>query len=250
MLKQVVMGAVCALVLAACSSSGGSSSSVSHHSSNTGSGNTASKPKPAPVASTGKQYVVLGSGSHNLTFPEAAKIHKISVNGKTFDLAAANFGANFNDGWKTYGGGNRIGKAPPAGLSEASVWTGSQNATAGVVTVADSGQRFGFFNGKFTDEKSLPRGKVTYSADVVSTRTGALYLSKSEIHADFATKKLTATVSRDNIALSADIKGNRFESAANAATKVQGGFFGSQAAEIAGVFQSGDVVGAFGGKKK
>ncbi|WP_304334725.1 transferrin-binding protein-like solute binding protein [Conchiformibius steedae] len=249
MLKQVVMGAVCALVLAACSSSGGSSSSVSHHSSNTGSGNAASKPKPAPVASTGKQYVVLGSGSHNLTFPEAAKIHKISVNGKTFDLAAANFGANFNDGWKTYGGGNRIGKAPPAGLSEASVWTGSQNATAGVVTVADSGQRFGFFNGKFTDVKTLPTGKVTYSADVVSTRSGGIRFSKYDIQADFATKKLTANVG-DNIALNADIKGNRFESAANAATKVQGGFFGNKAAEIAGVFQNGDVVGAFGGKKK
>ncbi|MDO5058436.1 MAG: transferrin-binding protein-like solute binding protein [Neisseria sp.] len=262
-MKKLALLTFSALMLAACGSGGGGSDENAQPS--TGSTTTPAKPskpdtaKPnnnggnqpgKPAASNSNAHsLVSGNGSNTLSFPDAAKIRKIKVNGKTFDLTTVDFGAKVNDDWRVSSPNFLIkGKAAPQGIKSVAIWTGSQNATAGVIQTEGSDQRYGFFNGKPTNVAELPKGKVTYHVSVISTKPNGLSLTQTNIAADFAAKKLSGTVG--NIALKADIKGNRFESAAGAATEVKGGFFGKNAAEVAGAFKNGDTVGAFGGGKK
>ncbi|UOP04561.1 transferrin-binding protein-like solute binding protein [Conchiformibius kuhniae] len=258
-MKKMILAAACALALAACGSSGGGSVSYNSSVSKGSSGSTGSSgaaPATARVQS-GKNYFVVANGKQQLAFPDAAKIRKLNVNGVEFDLTDGRYGAQVNNGWRSFGNGLMAGQRPPAGVESFNVWVGSNNTTAGVITAIANGekQRFAFFNGKPTDVKQLPSGRVVYDVGVVSTSPAGSFMTRSlDVTADFATKKVSANIERtagnNGIVLNADIKGNRFESPKGAATSVQGGFFGNGAAEIGGVFANGQTVGAFVGKKK
>ena len=145
-----------------------------------------------------------------------------------------------------------IASGEPKSVQKFLVNTASANATAGVLEV--NGKKQAFFSGHFTPAAELPKGQVHYSTSVASMHSGANYdITRTELTANFDSKKLTGTISRDakfgdNIAVNAQISGNKFEQ--SGATQVKGGFFGKNAAEVAGGFSSGNTVGAFVGSKK
>ena len=145
-----------------------------------------------------------------------------------------------------------IASGEPKSVQKFLVNTASANATAGVLEV--NGKKQAFFSGHFTPAAELPKGQVHYGASVASMHSGANYgIDRTELTANFDSKKLTGTIFRDakfggDIAVNAQISGNKFDQ--SGATQVKGGFFGKNAAEVAGGFSSGNTVGAFVGSKK
>ena len=93
--------------------------------------------------------------------------------------------------------------------------------------------------------KRLDNNQVLYT--VTNTQT---------LTADFAAKTLTGSIrtsgnqTDEHFPIQARIEGNRFESAADAAQKTKGAFFGKNATEIGGVFQDVNTIGAFVGKQQ
>lgn len=185
----------------------------------------------------------------NIAFNNANDIHEIVVNGTKVNLLG-DYGSAINSGKiRTYGygiGGN--GSAKLNGIDGIYVSTASPNVVYGVLRNASGSAAF--FNGKETAASQVPSsGKVDYSGNFFSTTGGSnVRMGVANLSADFGSKKLTGSAS--DLQLNANINGNKFESAAGAATTVKGGFFGVNAAEIGGMFQNGDTVGAFGATKK
>lgn len=249
---------VCVAALAACGGGGGGggeSPSTQPTPTNTSSVNTPANPAtPAAPQASGKQfYSWQNSAADAVTF-DAADIKKVKINGVEINLANVG-GGSFNNDWRGNFGGIRSGNSNvPAGVSNYLVYNQSDNLAAGVIT--KDGNNFAFYNGKFTDAAQIPAsGQAVYNAGVVQFNgLGSQTLGSSRITADFGAKKVTADISRDaryggNIAIDANISGNKFASGAGAAAQVEGGFFGANAAEIGGIFKAGDTVGAFAGKK-
>ena len=86
-------------------------------------------------------------------------------------------------------------------------------------------------------------------------RNGSPINGTSQFRVDFANKTVTGTVTPDGhaaIGLNAAINGNTFSgTSANGSVNTSGGFYGSQAAEMAGVYsESGQFSGAFGATKQ
>ena len=156
--------------------------------------------------------------------------------------------------WKSKvpGFASGIASGEPKSVQKFLVNAASANATAGVLEV--NGKKQAFFSGHFTPAAELPKGQVHYGASVASMHSGANYgIDRTELTANFDSKKLTGTIFRDakfggDIAVNAQISGNKFDQ--SGATQVKGGFFGKNAAEVAGGFSSGNTVGAFVGSKK
>ncbi|WP_373740657.1 transferrin-binding protein-like solute binding protein [Neisseria sp.] len=244
---------VCVAVLAACGSGGGSSAPATQ-STPTNPSNQSSSNTATPQNTSGKQFYSWKDSKADAVTFDSSNIKKIKVDGVDIDLATIG-GGSFNNDWSGNFGGIRSGNAnAPAGVSAWLVYNQSDNLAAGVLT--RDGNNHAFYNGKFTDAAEMPAsGQAVYNAGVVQFNgVGSQTLGSSRFTADFGAKKVTADISRDahyggNIAINADISGSKFASAAGAATQVEGGFFGKNAAEIGGIFKAGDTVGAFAGKQ-
>ena len=182
----------------------------------------------------------------------ASNIKHIRVDGVDFDLTQSG-GVSLGD-WKSKvpGFASGIASGEPKSVQKFLVNAASANATAGVLEV--NGKKQAFFSGHFTPAAELPKGQVHYGASVASMHSGANYgIDRTELTANFDSKKLTGTIFRDakfggDIAVNAQISGNKFDQ--SGATQVKGGFFGKNAAEVAGGFSNGNTVGAFVGSKK
>ena len=260
-----VFALICTVTLAACGG-GGNSTPSSQPTPNAGPSNPptsqpATPPStttpvtppstttPAtPAVPTDAQQTVGG----NSIAIDNSNIKHIRVDGVDFDLPQSG-GVTLN-GWKSKVPGFSSGSASgePKSVQKFLINTASANATAGVLEV--NGKKQAFFSGYFTPAADLPKGQVHYSASVASLHSGANYgITRTELTANFDSKKLTGTISRDaelggNIAINAQISGNKFDQSGE--TQVKGGFFGKNAAEVAGGFSNGNTVGAFVGSKK
>lgn len=245
---------VCVAALAACGGGGGGGTPTTQSTPTNNTPNQGSFGTATPQNASGKQFYSLKNSKADAVTFDSGNIKKIKVEGVDIDLATIG-GGHFNTDWRGNFGGIRSGNAnAPAGVSDWLVYNQSGNLVAGVVT--KSGNNYAFYNGKFTDAAQIPvSGTAVYNAGVVQFNgLGSQTLGSSRFTADFGAKKVTADISRDaryggNIAVNADIKGNKFASATGAATQVEGGFFGTNAAEIGGIFKAGETVGAFAGKK-
>lgn len=253
-----VFALICTVTLAACGGGGGGNSTPSSQPtpnagpSNPPTSQPATPPStttPAtPAVPTDAQQTVGG----NSIAIDNSNIKHIRVDGVDFDLTQSG-GISLNN-WKGKVPGfiSGIASGEPKSVQKFLVNTASANATAGVLEV--NGKKQAFFSGHFTPAAELPKGQVHYNTSVASLHNGASYnITRTELTANFDSKKLTGTISRDakfgdNIAVNAQISGNKFEQ--SGATQVKGGFFGKNAAEVAGGFSSGNTVGAFVGSKK
>ena len=253
-----VFALICTVTLAACGGGGGGNSTPSSQPtpnagpSNPPTSQPATPPStttPAtPAVPTDAQQTVGG----NSIAIDNSNIKHIRVDGVDFDLTQSG-GVSLNN-WKGKVPGfiSGIASGEPKSVQKFLVNTASANATAGVLEV--NGKKQAFFSGHFTPAAELPKGQVHYSTSVASMHSGANYdITRTELTANFDSKKLTGTISRDakfgdNIAVNAQISGNKFEQ--SGATQVKGGFFGKNAAEVAGGFSNGNTVGAFVGSKK
>ena len=77
--------------------------------------------------------------------------------------------------------------------------------------------------------------------------------NSAELTADFGARKLTGTLTgaaNETYQINADIKGNRFSGTAADKTYSEGGFYGNNAAEVAGSYKKGDITGVFGAQKQ
>ena len=95
-------------------------------------------------------------------------------------------------------------------------------------------------------------GQAVYDVSTVSVRgTLAQGYGTGRLTADFESKKVSGSLGYFNktLTVDADINGNRFSSVSPTA-EIHGGFFGSAAAETAGVYQVGKIVGTFAGQKQ
>ena len=262
-----VFALICTVTLAACGGGGGGNSTPSSQPtpnagpSNPPTSQPATPPStttpatppstttPAtPAVPTDAQQTVGG----NSIAIDNSNIKHIRVDGVDFDLTQSG-GVSLGD-WKSKvpGFSSGIASGEPKSVQKFLVNAASANATAGVLEV--NGKKQAFFSGHFTPAAELPKGQVHYSASVASLHSGANYgITRTELTANFDSKKLTGTISRNaelggNIAINAQISGNKFDQ--SGATEVKGGFFGKNAAEVAGGFSSGNTVGAFVGSKK
>ena len=253
-----VFALICTVTLAACGGGGGGNSTPSSQPtpnagpSNPPTSQPATPPStttPAtPAVPTDAQQTVGG----NSIAIDNSNIKHIRVDGVDFDLTQSG-GISLNN-WKgkVPGFASGIASGEPKSVQKFLVNTASANATAGVLEV--NGKKQAFFSGHFTPAAELPKGQVHYNTSVASMHSGANYdITRTELTANFDSKKLTGTISRDakfgdNIAVNAQISGNKFEQ--SGATQVKGGFFGKNAAEVAGGFSNGNTVGAFVGSKK
>lgn len=198
-------------------------------------------------------YSTQNASATAITFD--ADIKKIKVDGVELDLDNAG-GGIFNNAWRGNFGGIRSGQTSvPANIANHMVYNASENMVAGVVTTA-SGNNYVFYNGRFTDAAQMPvSGRAVYNVGAATFTSGGSQMLSSNnlLTADFGTKKLTGELksleSIGNIAVNADINGNKFASANGAAAQVEGGFFGRAAEEIGGIFKQGNAVGAFAGKQ-
>ena len=253
-----VLALICTAALAACGGGGGGNSTPSSQPtpnagpSNPPTSQPATPPStttPAtPAVPTDAQQTVGG----NSIAIDNSNIKHIRVDGVDFDLTQSG-GTSLNN-WKGKVPGfiSGIASGEPKSVQKFLVNTASANATAGVLEV--NGKKQAFFSGHFTPAAELPKGQVHYSTSVASMHSGANYdITRTDLTANFDSKKLTGTISRDakfggDIAVNAQISGNKFDQ--SGATQVKGGFFGKNAAEVAGGFSNGNTVGAFVGSKK
>ena len=251
-----VLALICTVTLAACGG-GGNSTPSSQPTPNAGPSNPpTSQPATPPSTTTPATPAVPTNAQQtvggNSIAIDNSNIKHIRVDGVDFDLTQSG-GTSLNN-WKGKVPGfiSGIVSGEPKSVQKFLVNTASANATAGVLEV--NGKKQAFFSGHFTPAAELPKGQVHYSTSVASMHSGANYdITRTELTANFDSKKLTGTISRDakfgdNIAVNAQISGNKFEQ--SGATQVKGGFFGKNAAEVAGGFSSGNTVGAFVGSKK
>lgn len=251
-----VLALICTVTLAACGG-GGNSTPSSQPTPNAGPSNPpTSQPATPPSTTTPATPAVPTNAQQtvggNSIAIDNSNIKHIRVDGVDFDLTQSG-GISLNN-WKgkVPGFASGIASGEPKSVQKFLVNTASANATAGVLEV--NGKKQAFFNGHFTPAAELPKGQVHYSTSVASMHSGANYdITRTDLTANFDSKKLTGTISRDakfggDIAVNAQISGNKFDQ--SGATQIKGGFFGKNAAEVAGGFSNGNTVGAFVGSKK
>lgn len=134
---------------------------------------------------------------------------------------------------------------------------GYQHTRFGVVTPSGANVSQLYYQGHRTNDTAIPKsGTANYKGTALVVKGTAVNTDvKSEFTADFGTRKLTGTLSQNNVKLydiTADINGGAFASAKGASVQTQGAFFGSKAEEMAGVFKDtkSDTKGVFGAKKQ
>lgn len=263
--------------LAACGGGGGGDSPST---SSTPTGNSAApqdyREIMASVGRGGKDYYVrLNTDDPNfnrdsLSFPDAGDIRKIKIEGVEFDLRGVRGVGTDIWNMRSGGGGSIINSAQqnlPENISRIATSADSENVVAGVVSFVDLPQRtyreYAFFNGNYTDTAQIPvSGKATYAVSAAyhqhaGTRHRQSISDRYDniLTADFANKTLTGNIyisgsTPQSFPIQAQIQGNRFESAESATQKTKGAFFGKNAAEIGGIFQDINTIGAFVGKRQ
>lgn len=176
--------------------------------------------------------------------------NKITIEGVEVDLAAVQ-GESFKNGWRDSVGGSENKRLANFGGNYV-LHHSTPDAVAGIVKT-ESQNNYAFFNGNFTREAEMPKiGQAVYDVSTVSVRgTLAQAYGTGRLTADFESKKVSGSLGYFNktLTVDADINGNRFSSVTPTA-EIHGGFFGSAAAETAGVYQVGKIVGTFAGQKQ
>ena len=275
-MKHWILSIAVCTTLAACGGGGGGGSSPS-----TDATSTTHPPAQSPqeiMASVGRggsnHYVRINTtdtrfNRDSLSFPNAADIRKIRIEGVDVDLRGVR-GATANNTWNIQIGQNinlGPGNPLPANIRQIAVSENSDNVVAGVLGFMDLPERtyrnYAFFNGRYTDPAQMPvSGKADYTVSAAYNKrldnNQVLYTvtNTQTFTADFAAKTLTGSIrtrgnqTDEHFPIQARIEGNRFESAADAAQKTKGAFFGKNATEIGGVFQDVNTIGAFVGKQQ
>lgn len=269
-MKKMILSVSAAMALVACSSGGGGSgvsavktsatstaSSTQNNSSNNSSTANNAQTQTTQI-SNGTNFFARNYNANpkiDIAFNGGTDFNQVTVNGVKVNLAG-NYGYSINSGKeRTYGYGISSGTGNGGelkGITAIHTSYSTPNVVYGILRT-DMGYA-SFYNGKETAVAQIPAsGKVDYVGQYLSDTRDSVNVTHAQgtviFSADFGSKKLTGAIS-DKFQLEANIKGNKFESAAGAATSVKGGFFGTNAAQIGGVFQNGDTVGAFGAQKK
>ena len=250
---------MCVAALSAC---GGGSSSPSTQSTPTQAPKSAQALPSADAASalpvaaksekseSGKQFFSGTNSSDSAVAFNHADWNKITVEGVEVDLAAVQ-GESFKNGWRDSVGGSENKRLANFGGNYV-LHHSTPDAVAGIVKT-ESQNNYAFFNGNFTREAEMPKiGQAVYDVSTVSVRgTLAQAYGTGRLTADFESKKVSGSLGYFNktLTVDADINGNRFSSVTPTA-EIHGGFFGSAAAETAGVYQVGKIVGTFAGQKQ
>lgn len=124
-----------------------------------------------------------------------------------------------------------------------------------------------FHQGNVTDKQNVPTmGKATYNVSSVNVNRGVISTSEgTQVTADFGNKTLSGTIhqtahEKNNVVVTikdATISGNAFngtvmqkDTTRELEGKLEGKFYGANAAELGGVYRSNSYAGAFGGKKQ
>lgn len=117
---------------------------------------------------------------------------------------------------------------------------GYANTRFGVIKNG-SGAYKGFYHGNNTEYENMPQtGSATYTGQAVIS-DGSTFNTNvaAHINADFSNKKLSGALSENNqklMDIQATIRGTSFYSQESAPIATQGGFFGTNAEEVGGVF--------------
>lgn len=240
-----------AVAVAACSGGGsGSKSSVVSSSTGSSSGSTGStqpvNPNP-PAQPTAEYQGLLLSGarvSNDIKATSHTQANKLMVDGVEISLipnvTASNITITSGSGWH---------------FTDNSITsTTLAHAKYGFV-VTQSGTSL-FVIGKPTQE--MPKsGTVTYNGSALIYRPADGKHDRenwsSQFVVDFATNKLDGVLSETSgtgLLLKADIEGNKFKGAYDG-VYTEGGFFGTNASELSGIFssESDGLIGAYGAKK-
>lgn len=252
-MKKMILTVGASVILAACGSSGGSNTttttSTNTNRPTTSTTTTTTTNTTAQTTTGGKNFFAKTStgGKMDIAFDGGSDIYQMTVNGVKVNLTGA-YGSTINGGKvRTYGYGIGSG-SKLQGIDAIHTSSETPNVVYGIMRTSTGNAAF--FNGKETAANQIPAsGKVDYAGQYVASAGAGNYRQGAvQLNADFGSKKLTGSAS--DFKFDANISGNKFESAAGAATSVKGGFFGVNAAQIGGVFQNGDTVGAFGAQKK
>ncbi|TCJ98020.1 transferrin binding protein [Volucribacter psittacicida] len=265
-----------AVVLAACGSSGGGDNSESP-SANTGSGSTppASTPSTSGTSSGGNAgtgsnqtssstaqsstsgetsnsgYVSVKSDNSavsNVQEFNANSLTSITVNGTNIQLSS--YPGIYSGGWLSLNGNNNC-----CGKFE-SVKVGSYNVS--------SAETYLYYTGVLTPENQMPTsGKSIYNGDSVYTvrnrdslGSNVTETGSAQLTADFATKKLSGTLTHGatTISLDAQIAQNTFQGTAISSGEpgqgsVQGNFYGPNAKELGGIAKGDNWAAGFAASK-
>ncbi|MDO4693455.1 MAG: Slam-dependent surface lipoprotein [Eikenella sp.] len=234
--------ALSALALSACGSSGGGGgNNQSFNPGNPG------NPGANTPSVNGQLLTVNQNGSPRGTAPvsHTNDINQITIAGRTIELIpqGISVGAflSINDL-----NGDKIHRTIGGNLA---------NARWGYLKLPNQTEGYLFAHGKPTEQMPTANGIVKYSGLSLhrgqSPSTAVQGTAKFDVN--FANKTLTGTVSPTGVApinLQATISGNTFAGERNG-VQTNGGFYGPNAAEMAGVYrQQGQFSGAFGAKKQ
>lgn len=230
--------------------------------------------KWASVGQGGDNYFVRLNttvlGDHSLSFPEKDNLYKVKIEEQVIDIKNNNGISIVNSSlgqtepsWKMFGGTGFSNNGQPSDrVGNLLSYIGSKHFTVGVVGLSgDNHHEYAFVEGNHTPINDIPvQDKVKYDVDVgYHIHSGNAFIqgqNHQTVNVDFGNHKVNAVFSlgsdedAQNITLDADIKGNQFISADGAETRVKGGFFGDNAAEIGGIFHNQSVLGAFAGKQQ
>lgn len=230
--------ALSALALSACGSSGGGSNNAFHNG-----GNPSNPGANTPVVS-GQLLTVNPNGSPQGTAPVTYTddINKITIAGQTIELLPPGISSGI---MVTLNDRNM----------QRTIGTNLTHARWGYLKQTSQTEGYVFAHGKPTEQMPTNNGMVKYQGYSVHrghTPSTAVQ-GTANFNVDFANKTLTGTVSPSGVSpinLQATISGNTFSGNHNG-VQTNGGFYGKDAAELAGVYRSqGQFSGAFGAKKQ
>lgn len=248
--KQMKVAACVAAALfglSACGSSGGGGVDVSNGGGfNNGRGSANNNQGTAvPAATVSGRLLNLnqdGTQRSNAAAPATSDINKITINGTTVDILPAGIHSG--------------------GLVELNADT-MQRAVGGNLSYArwgylkDSRMVGGHLVAQGQETAQMPAtGTARYSGLAVHiARGGTPVQGTSQFTVDYGAKTVSGSITPQGgaaIGLNAAISGNRFEGySSNGEVHTAGGFYGANAAEMAGVYgSSGRFSGAFGAAKQ
>lgn len=247
-MKKLALISTLTLLLTACGGGGGSASTAGNASTpNTPPATNPSHPStPNSILTVGGKYISVLPHSVG---PNAVSVsnHVVEIAGQTYDLSSQ-FGANIN-GWRHQSANIVTGTQLP-NIGTAYVKQGAE-AKVGLINPKNTAQFVAYFDGTITPLNEIPTGVAKYDSQVAVMNKNNHQMSRLEITADFANKKLSSPViPGTDIRLDSDITGNTFEAPDSNPAMVKGRFFGTNASEIGGAFEDDEIIGAFHGVKQ
>lgn len=233
--------ALCALALAACGSSGGGGGG--NQAFNPGGNNNPSNPGGNTPVVSGQLLTINANGSPRGTAPVTYTndINKIVIAGQTIELVPPGLSSNTVIDLN-------------AANSRRVVGTNLADARWGYLKQANQTDAYLFAHGNGTAQMPAT-GSAGYQGLAIHRggNSAAPVQGTADFNVNFGSKTLTGTVAPGGVApisLQAAISGNTFSGDHNG-VQTKGGFYGQNAAEMAGVYQKqGQFSGAFGAKKQ